>query len=1200
MGSAFGNATSQAAHGASCLDIRNGGCLPGVTSAASANRVAIQGMIDTAGAGSRGGSLFVPAGTWYIDRPLIMDQSSVSLIGEPGSFIASPNGNFSPVVIGRRRTTHAGVALSPSVDFVDLFGLLDSSVAPAPGQKWGYCIGRGQHLCFPASPLTQGMRRSWSTGTYNPPVGALDAYKLTKQLTIEWATRITAAPWSVGPIMGLANEAADRAAPWFLVVVPSYGGGNFPTNADGGPSLGLTITTSEVDYLRVITGGSGYTSPPTVTITDPTGYGTGATATAIVVNGAVVGFTVTNAGYGYTSPFPTVTITGGGGTGAAAAAVVGRGRYFFAPLPANMPTGVARFCVQVDLPNNVVSMWMNKTQLAVSGGGVNWGSIPNVTFLPNEYSAFRYGALGMGCHTPGNSVGGISFGVNFPASGISAINVTNGGSGYTTAPVVAISGGGTGATATATVSGGAVTGITVTAPGSGYVVNPGSIPTVTISGGGGRGAVAVPVCGPNDRDLLALRVSATTRYAVGAVGSAQARVDGLYPTLPDSRMYTIGEPWVLAWLPLDESPATIAADRSVPIICLGEGTGSSGFGPRGYGHLLDPTHGLISWTAWVEIRDISLLNGADYGCAVEIHAAIDPIVGGNGITLQGGAYAYGTVPSFTSYVGMLCGSVILYSYDTSVFTWYGVWKQTGIVYDTGYGRWVVRGAGGTDLCMDTVFVSTQRPGMEGAVRVSGSFSAEQVLVDWESTPDKALKAHLFLEAYNPGIAPPAVWDIRNLAGGTSSNTAPVILLSDHGYNTVNGAPPPTLNLGAFTAYGDYPAGVICTTSRSSGRARIRATQIYPTPYVVNATPDGLGGIIVEHHNYQSLPSRGFWATQSNEIISDTWVDGGFEKFLVAAGGTFNTPTPPTFLGVSPRDLSGGGLAATVLGHAYATGGNSTSHIGGFTDVVVPLFLNAYFGGSAVTSPALTWALSVDTRGARFDQTWSSPDSTSGYSMQTGLTWANSAGGTTSNTGTLSFGAAITGNQVVTAIVGLVNGAPWVQIPINPITLSSTPQAISFAPGSLKIQALALPGNSVGGFAKTVQDQFNNLVLGGAAISAPASLYLALSTAAASPLAPSEPVGNGYARVAVPASAWVPAQAISRTTLVNGLAGGWTANATPLTFPAPTGSWGTIRSIYLLDASGNVVGWCNLPITRTPGVGSPALTVGSGAFWVSWS
>jgi hypothetical protein len=46
-----------------------------------------------------------------------------------------------------------------------------------------------------------------------------------------------------------------------------------------------------------------------------------ATATATVINGSVVAYTVTDGGLGYTEP-PVVTLVGGGGTGATAVALV--------------------------------------------------------------------------------------------------------------------------------------------------------------------------------------------------------------------------------------------------------------------------------------------------------------------------------------------------------------------------------------------------------------------------------------------------------------------------------------------------------------------------------------------------------------------------------------------------------------------------------------------------------------------------------------------------------------------------------------------------------------------------------------------------------------------------------------------------------------------------------------------------------------
>jgi uncharacterized protein len=70
---------------------------------------------------------------------------------------------------------------------------------------------------------------------------------------------------------------------------------------------------------------------------------------------------------------------------------------------------------------------------------------------------------------------------------VSAVNVTNGGSGYTSAPTVAFSGGGgNGAAATVVLTGDVVTSVNVTNSGSGYT----SAPTVAFSGGGGTGAAA--------------------------------------------------------------------------------------------------------------------------------------------------------------------------------------------------------------------------------------------------------------------------------------------------------------------------------------------------------------------------------------------------------------------------------------------------------------------------------------------------------------------------------------------------------------------------------------------------------------------------------------------------------------------------------------------------------------------------------------
>jgi hypothetical protein len=77
---------------------------------------------------------------------------------------------------------------------------------------------------------------------------------------------------------------------------------------------------NQVRNVSVGTGGTGYTSAPTVSFSG--GGGSGATATATIdSNGSVNGVAVTAGGTGYTSA-PTVSFSGGGGSGAEAVSTI--------------------------------------------------------------------------------------------------------------------------------------------------------------------------------------------------------------------------------------------------------------------------------------------------------------------------------------------------------------------------------------------------------------------------------------------------------------------------------------------------------------------------------------------------------------------------------------------------------------------------------------------------------------------------------------------------------------------------------------------------------------------------------------------------------------------------------------------------------------------------------------------------------------
>ena len=91
---------------------------------------------------------------------------------------------------------------------------------------------------------------------------------------------------------------------------------------------------------------------------------------------------------------------------------------------------------------------------------------------------------------------------------------------------------------------------------------------------------------------------------------------------------------------------------------------------------------------------------------------------------------------------------------------------------------------------------------------------------------------------------------------------------------------------------------------------------------------------------------------------------------------------------------------------------------------------------------------------------------------------------------------------------------------------------------------------------------------------PASFWVALYTAAPTDAGGgTEVTGNGYARVAVARSlaTWAGTQNPGTTGISTGISG-VTSNNIVITFPTPTGTWGTVTHFGLLDAvtGGNLI------------------------------
>lgn len=106
------------------------------------------------------------------------------------------------------------------------------------------------------------------------------------------------------------------------------------------------------------------------------------------------------------------------------------------------------------------------------------------------------------------------------------------------------------------------------------------------------------------------------------------------------------------------------------------------------------------------------------------------------------------------------------------------------------------------------------------------------------------------------------------------------------------------------------------------------------------------------------------------------------------------------------------------------------------------------------------------------------------------------------------------------------------------------------------------------------------VLGNTAYSAPATVYIALFTAAPSDSGGgTEVTGGSYARASV----------TNNTTNWPNASGGAKSNGTDITFTTATANWGTIVAMGIYDAStaGNLLYWADLTVNKAINSGDTA-------------
>ena len=228
---------------------------------------------------------------------------------------------------------------------------------------------------------------------------------------------------------------------------------------------------SNIKTINLTNGGTGYTSPPTVTFIGKNRTIASATCT---IKGPIDDFTIVSGGSGYTEA-TTLVIEGGGGTGATATPVI---------------------------TNGVI------TDVTLTNAGSNYSTPPTVLIGTGIHSitlaeiGSNYTTAATIEITGGGGTGAQAELIFFQAIGaiITGVRILNAGSGYTSIPTVTIIANGTGSGAVVgtvnfigsggniqSILNGSVDSVTLIDDGSGYTDQ---APQVEFSGGGGTGAAA--------------------------------------------------------------------------------------------------------------------------------------------------------------------------------------------------------------------------------------------------------------------------------------------------------------------------------------------------------------------------------------------------------------------------------------------------------------------------------------------------------------------------------------------------------------------------------------------------------------------------------------------------------------------------------------------------------------------------------------
>ena len=570
------------------------------------------------------------------------------------------------------------------------------------------------------------------------------------------------------------------------------------------------------------------------------------------------------------------------------------------------------------------------------------------------------------------------------------------------------------------------------------------------------------------------------------------------------------------------------------------------------------------------------------------------------------------LPTGASYTVRLAGAVTVSALDCGVSLFFCDLHQEGKLGFGNYGRHCIYSEATNTLKFQYVYVAAASTQAAYLIHTTGFLEIDRLTVDIEGYYPQNL-AYVRVDAI--GSIPTGLNCILGtVAVGVVAPNTSIVYLDTTDTDQFAGK----VALDNLSSYSTVFRAVVETTGRSPA-GQVEETQVLAAPWVLNSTADGLSSIVATHRP-DVLRRRGSFAKGSGIIRPRRPVDGQFTEFRCTGAGVYQTGAPgaaPRWTGLAPLDDSGAGLATYVQANPCWTAGGTAAAPGPVGDLAACQFLDGYLGAgnlgagytaiftkfgaalpAGVPAPSSSILAALVTQPPGTGYAIAGEVSGGGYARQA-VAFGASSGGVISNSGVITFPAltapvgTIMGIALLDAGTGFVVGGA----PLNPLATAAG-TIVAVPAGTLALRLVPVPTGGalapqLGYVAPATADAFNNWLLRGQAIAPPPGLQFALSTAPASASPPAEPTGNGYARVAAPA--WSPNYYAGPAGTLPGVI----SNGAAAAFPTPTGSWGTIKSLYLLDGSGNVICSGNLTIPRTPAAGSPAPTVAAGAFWVSW-